>query len=79
MEEAYISISTLNDFIFCPYSIYLRNVYMENGRRIVKNICDKLLCFRLLCLTLQANRAYKANIISTIVDIKHFGSLIHRL
>ena len=57
MEEAYISIS-----------IYLRNVYMENGRRIVKNICDKLLCFRLLCLTLQANRAYKANIISTIVD-----------
>lgn len=24
----YISISTLNDFIFCPYSIYLHNVYM---------------------------------------------------
>ena len=68
MDGDYISISTLNDFIFCPYSIYLRNVYMENGRRIVKNICDKLLCFRLLCLTLQANRAYKANIISTIVD-----------
>ncbi len=27
MEENYISISTLNDFIFCPYSIYLHNVY----------------------------------------------------
>lgn len=27
MEEIYISISTLNDFIFCPYSIYLHNVY----------------------------------------------------
>lgn len=25
----YISISTLNDYIFCPYSIYLHNVYME--------------------------------------------------
>ena len=25
----YISISTLNDFIICPYSIYLHNVYME--------------------------------------------------
>ena len=25
----YISISTLNDFIFCPYSIYLHNVHME--------------------------------------------------
>lgn len=25
----YIAISTLNDFIFCPYSIYLHNVYME--------------------------------------------------
>lgn len=25
----YIGISTLNDFIFCPYSIYLHNVYME--------------------------------------------------
>lgn len=24
----YIQISTLNDFIFCPYSIYLHNVYM---------------------------------------------------
>lgn len=27
--EDYISISTLNDFIFCPYSIYLHNVYKE--------------------------------------------------
>ena len=27
MEEDYISISSLNDFIFCPYSIYLHNVY----------------------------------------------------
>jgi len=27
--DAYITISTLNDFIFCPYSIYLHNVYME--------------------------------------------------
>ena len=29
MMEDYIPISTLNDFIFCPYSIYLHNVYME--------------------------------------------------
>ena len=27
--EDLIPISTLNDFIFCPYSIYLHNVYME--------------------------------------------------
>ena len=27
--EDYISISTLNDYIFCPYSIYLHNVYMD--------------------------------------------------
>ena len=27
--DDYISISTLNDFVFCPYSIYLHNVYME--------------------------------------------------
>ncbi len=27
MEE-YISLSQLNDYIFCPYSIYLHNVYM---------------------------------------------------
>ncbi len=26
----YINISALNDFIFCPYSIYLQNVYMES-------------------------------------------------
>ena len=29
MEDDYISISTLNDFYFCPYSIFLHNVYME--------------------------------------------------
>ena len=29
MDDDYISISTLNDFIFCPYSIYLHNVYMD--------------------------------------------------
>ena len=27
MEETLINISTLNDFIFCPYYIYLHNVY----------------------------------------------------
>lgn len=27
--DDYLNISTLNDFIFCPYSIYLHNVYME--------------------------------------------------
>lgn len=34
----------------------------------LKRFCDKLLYFRLLCLSLHTNRAYKANIISTIVD-----------
>lgn len=28
----YILISTLNDFIFCPYSIYLHNVYMSTEK-----------------------------------------------
>lgn len=27
--DDYILISNLNDFIFCPYSIYLHNVYMD--------------------------------------------------
>lgn len=27
--QDYILISTLNDFIFCPYSIYLHNIYMD--------------------------------------------------
>lgn len=33
MEE-YILLSTLNDFIFCPYSIYLHNVYMETDETL---------------------------------------------
>lgn len=32
--EDYISISNLNDFIFCPYSIYLHNVYMDTDEEI---------------------------------------------
>ena len=34
----YISISTLNDFIFCPYSIYLHNVYMESDEDVYKAV-----------------------------------------
>ena len=30
----YIAISTLNDFVFCPYSIYLHNVYMETDEGV---------------------------------------------
>ncbi len=29
LVDDYIPISTLNDFIFCPYSIYLHNIYMN--------------------------------------------------
>ncbi len=32
--DDYISISTLNDFIFCPYSIYLHNVYMDTDEGV---------------------------------------------
>ena len=27
--DDYISVSMLNDFIFCPYSIYMHNVYVD--------------------------------------------------
>ena len=30
----YIIISNLNDFIFCPYSIYLHNVYMDADKEV---------------------------------------------
>jgi len=30
----YIPISTLNDFIFCPYSIYLHNVYVSSNEEL---------------------------------------------
>ena len=32
----YISLSTLNDFIFCPYSIYMHSVYMESDEGLYK-------------------------------------------
>lgn len=34
----YIAISNLNDFIFCPYSIYLHSVYMEADEEVYKAI-----------------------------------------
>lgn len=34
--EHYIPISQLNDFIFCPYSIYLHSVYMESDEDVYK-------------------------------------------
>ena len=42
----------------------------------LKRFCDKLLYFRLLCLSLHTNRAYKANIISTIVDILFVQNIV---
>lgn len=35
-EYTYIALSTLNDFIFCPYSIYLHSVYMETDEDLYK-------------------------------------------
>ena len=32
----YIALATLNDFIFCPYSIYLHSVYMETDGDVYK-------------------------------------------
>lgn len=32
----YISLSVLNDFVFCPYSIYLHNVYAESDDDLYK-------------------------------------------
>ncbi|MEG1572442.1 MAG: type V CRISPR-associated protein Cas4 [Bacteroidales bacterium] len=40
--ENLISISSLNDFIFCPYSIYLHNVYMNTDEDIVHAAPQKL-------------------------------------
>ncbi|NLV52315.1 MAG: type V CRISPR-associated protein Cas4 [Bacteroidales bacterium] len=34
--DDYIAIATLNDFIFCPYSIYLHSVYMETDEGLYK-------------------------------------------
>ena len=34
--DDYIQLSTLNDFIFCPYSIYLHSVYMESDGDLYK-------------------------------------------
>ena len=34
--DDYIPLSTLNDFIFCPYSIYLHSVYMESDGDLYK-------------------------------------------
>lgn len=32
----YIQLSVLNDFVFCPYSIYLHQVYMESDEDVYK-------------------------------------------
>ena len=43
MTEDYISISTLNDFIFCPYSIYLHHVYMDTDTDIMSGKVSQIL------------------------------------
>lgn len=66
--DDYISISQLNDFIFCPYSIYLHNVYMETDEGLYhatpphqpnKKILHNSLIYRRLYLTLQSAIRYR--------------------
>ena len=61
--DNYISISTLNDFIFCPYSIYLHNVYMNVVEKFSKLFtgADSVLIF-------DAPNA----------KVEKFGNAIHR-
>jgi len=63
MMDNYISISTLNDFIFCPYSIYLHNVYMNVVEKFSKLFtgADSVLIF-------DAPNA----------KVEKFGNAIHR-
>lgn len=63
MIDNYISISTLNDFIFCPYSIYLHNVYMNVVEKFSKLFtgADSVLIF-------DAPNA----------KVEKFGNAIHR-
>lgn len=59
----YISISTLNDFIFCPYSIYLHNVYMETDETMSKQFDggDSVIIFDV-----------------SSVKLKKYGNALHR-
>lgn len=67
-----IPISTLNDFIFCPYSIYLHNVYMETDEDNIKeNITHKF--FKLFTPD-DSVVIFDVNIEKTI----KYGNAIHR-
>lgn len=69
----YISISTLNDFIFCPYSIYLHNVYVENKiRNQIKALSDTRKKDE---ITLQAKATLEA-CIDTLPDVVDYESLM---
>ncbi|WGK68196.1 type V CRISPR-associated protein Cas4 [Candidatus Haliotispira prima] len=37
MEQGYLSISWLNDYLFCPYSIYLHNIYADFSRDLYQD------------------------------------------
>ena len=71
--EDYISISTLNDFIFCPYSIYLHNVYMETDEweNIKLNISER---FTKLFTGADSVLIFDA----PNAKVEKFGNAIHR-
>ncbi len=86
--DDYISISTLNDFIFCPYSIYLHNVYMEtdegfnshvyevnNTQRIIDNIIVQIVeKFSALFTGADSVMIFDA----PNAKVQKFGNAIHR-
>ncbi len=83
MQE-YIAISTLNDFIFCPYSIYLHNVerYHLMGKIDVYRKKEKMLIER----KYQLKQIYQGQIYQLWgqmfclqeMGIEQFGEFIHQ-
>ncbi len=61
MEETFINISTLNDFIFCPYSIYLHNVYENTDESLYHAVPQERGCI--------AHKAVDTKKVSTHKDI----------
>ncbi len=72
-EDGYLSISTLNDFIFCPYSIYLHNVYSSTEEEVYHASPQVLGIDAHTSIDTHTYNAQKGDITSLFVCSNEFG------
>lgn len=83
MTDTLIPISLIGNYLYCPYSIYLHNVYMETGDSVYKaeHLYKGTVVHSSIDDKMQSHRKEVLFVIifdASAIKLKKYGNAIHR-